>query len=126
MFRAATFLTPVSLRRLGLVALACSALTLVGCGGGSRAKDYHPDSIVVFGDENSAFWSTEFVPNVAAGGNYSIHGLVYTVNPLGVGATYYCHDTTSTTRCDLTNASDLITDPVTQFLATDLTKPEGS
>lgn len=114
MFRAATFLTPVSLRRLGLAALACSALTLVGCGGGSRAKDYHPDSIVVFGDENSAF--VTYTPTTYTGG---VQGLVYTVNPVVYDEFVYCPDTTSsTTRCDTSSTSNLLTGVGTSFVPT--------
>lgn len=77
MFRSAASVMPAFLRRAGLVAMVCSALTLVGCGGGSRARDYHPDSIVIFGDENSAFANYAFPDS-----SYTVRGLVYTVNPV--------------------------------------------
>ncbi|MDO9236724.1 MAG: SGNH/GDSL hydrolase family protein [Aquabacterium sp.] len=63
------------LRQIGLVALACSVLIVSGCGGGNRKKEYMPERIVSFGDENSAMTT----------GNASgttIQGLVYTVNNL--------------------------------------------
>lgn len=114
--------------RLGAVAAACSALTwsLSGCGGGSRAKDYTPDSVVSFGDENSAmetFESTNMDPNGSA--TKTVEGLIYTVNPVVFGADLlaytYCTNPTGTALC-VASATD--TDPnylvtgVTGFTAT--------
>lgn len=126
MFRFAASSTPSTLTqtviRLGAVAVACSALTwsLSGCGGGSRAKEYTPDSVVSFGDENSAmaepFSSTALDPSGSTA--KTVEGLIYTVNPvvflsdLGAYSYTYCTDTTPNTRCSTT-----VTD-VTSFNAT--------
>lgn len=95
--------------RLGAVAAACSALTLSlpGCGGGSRAKEYVPDSVVSFGDENSAMedsdLSTSLDPAGSAPGK-QVKGLVYTVNAVVdeslLGVFTYCTDGTSTQWCN--------------------------
>ena len=57
MFPVAASRLPVNRRRLGWVALACSAaglaMGLSACGGGSRNSFFAPNSIVSFGDENS-------------------------------------------------------------------------
>lgn len=108
MFRFVPFVMPASLRRLGLVVLACSAVALAGCGGGSRAKDYAPNSIVVFGDENSALTSAS-----TTNGSSDIKGLVYSVNPLlavnvlqvpytvatDYASVYYCPGTVASVLC---------------------------
>lgn len=100
MFRFAATSMPVNLTRLGVVALACATLTLSGCGGGSRAKDYQPDSVVSFGDENSlleSYASTTLDP--AGSASKTIQGLVYTVNAVATGSVNYCSDTTANTLC---------------------------
>lgn len=77
---------PVSLRRVGLVSLAYSALVLSACGGGDRAGDYKPESIVSFGDESSAFASVNLPlkndDGSLAGGDGQVKGLTYAVNSL--------------------------------------------
>lgn len=78
MFRFAASVMPVSLRLLGTAAVVCSALNLVGCGGGSRAKAYAPDRIVVFGDELSALTSA----STTGASSPNIKGLAYSVNVL--------------------------------------------
>lgn len=112
MFRTAALSMPVTLRRLGLVALVCSAAGMMsGCGGGERAKAYQPSSMVSFGDENSAFAdsnaSTSLDPaNINA---KAIRGLVYSINSIvdglvvgdgfAPGDFLYCVDSTATTDC---------------------------
>lgn len=72
---------PVSLRRVGLVALACSTLVLSACGGGDRASEYQPASIVSFGDENSAFASYQGnLKSANLSTPATLLGLTYTVN----------------------------------------------
>jgi lysophospholipase L1-like esterase len=39
----------------GGFAASVTALALVACGGGTRVEDYHPERIIAFGDEYSAF-----------------------------------------------------------------------
>jgi len=82
MFRVAASESPKSLRLLGLAAVVCSALTLVGCGGGSRAKDYAPSRMVSFGDENSAFTNVTLKDEIGA--DIPLVGLAYTVNSVGL------------------------------------------
>lgn len=95
--------------RLGAVAAACSALTLSlpGCGGGSRAKEYVPDSVVSFGDENSAMESSDLSTSLDPAGSApgkQVKGLVYTVNAVVDGALLglftYCTDGTSNEWCN--------------------------
>lgn len=121
MFRFAASVMPVSLRLLGTAAVVCSALNLVGCGGGSRAKDYQPDRIVVFGDENSAFTTS----TVNTDASYTIRGLVYTVNSLPVLSGYYCGNQSATTACVISPDTDLLSG-VSNFVATDPAKPQGT
>lgn len=114
MFRFAASSTPSTLTqtviRLGAVAAACSALTwsLSGCGGGSRAKEYTPDSVVSFGDENSAmtpFESTALDPS-GSNATKTVEGLIYTVNPVVFGSDLsvytHCTDITPNTLCSTT------------------------
>jgi hypothetical protein len=102
MFRAAASflnLTPGSaLWRVGAVSAACVALTLSGCGGGSRAKDYYPDRVVSFGDENSLLESYSSTAMDAGSATKTIQGLAYTVNPV-VRAVSYCTDMTVDNTC---------------------------
>lgn len=99
MFRsAATLSMPVFLRRAGLVTMACAAMTLTACGGGSRAKDYHPDRIVSFGDENSAFESI-VLPTGNAAGNKTLQSLTYTVNAVLSTVTTVCVDNATPAAC---------------------------
>jgi outer membrane lipase/esterase len=119
MFRFAASSTPSNLTqtviRLGAVAAACSALTwsLQGCGGGSRAKNYQPDSVVSFGDENSAMVdSTTLDSSSASTGSVprKIQGLVYSVNPIA-SVTAYCTNQTPDAYC-----ANPITEPVTNYV----------
>lgn len=94
--------------RLGAVAAACSALTwsLSGCGGGSRAKEYVPDSVVSFGDENSAMEdsvsSTSLDPAGSSGKR--VQGLLYTVNAVVdaslLGVYTFCTDSATNQWCN--------------------------
>ncbi|WP_290679210.1 SGNH/GDSL hydrolase family protein [Aquabacterium sp.] len=104
MFRLAASSTPSTLTqtviRLGAVAVACSALTwsLSGCGGGSRAKEYAPSSVVSFGDENSLIETYTSATNHfkdSAGASTTLKGLTYTVNSLLQDAPLYCVDSVS-------------------------------
>ena len=99
MFATPTSFLPVNLRRIGWVALGCSALVLSACGGGSRAKEYAPTSVVSFGDEGSAFAPSESVPEGAGGAAGAITGLTYTVNSLLNLSTTFCTDQTPGTLC---------------------------
>jgi len=85
MFRVATPAMPVTLRRFALVALACSAVMLQGCGGGNRAKAYQPGALVAFGDENSAISSQDAdgysgTLTDASNSRVNLKGLTFTVN----------------------------------------------
>lgn len=100
MFRFAASSMPVTLRRWGLVAMACSAVALSGCGGGDRAKAYAPDRVVTFGDENSAIESYSSVALNASGGTAkTVYGLTYSVNSVGFGDAAFCTDQTANTLC---------------------------
>ena len=105
MFPVAASRLPVNRRRLGWIALACSAaglaMGLSACGGGSRNSFFAPGSIVSFGDENSAFDTytgslkkADGTPN-AANSSAMIKGLTYTVQDAVVGASLVCPDTTT-------------------------------
>ncbi|MBI2731761.1 MAG: hypothetical protein HYX44_00110 [Aquabacterium sp.] len=122
MFRFPASVMPLSLRLLGTAAVVCSALSLVGCGGGSRAKEYQPQRAVVFGDENSALASYTL-----ANGGYVVKGLVYTINPVAVTTvtTATCTDPSQTvnTLCDPANA---ITDATAFDVTAKATNPLGS
>lgn len=98
MFATPSSFLPVSLRRVGLVALACSTLVLSACGGGDRASDYQPANIVSFGDEGSAFTSVA-VPAGGAGDGGTIQGMTYAVNSLVNLSTTFCTDQTANTLC---------------------------
>jgi hypothetical protein len=108
MFVTPSSFLPVTLRHVGLVTLACSALVLSACGGGDRAADYQPTSIVSFGDENSAFATA----TVSGGDGGELEGLTYAVNNLVVGSTTFCTDQIATTLCATPQ------DGVTSFTAT--------
>lgn len=102
MFPVAAPRLPVNRRRLGWVALACSAvgltLGLSACGGGSRNSFFAPGSIVSFGDENSAFDTYAGALKKSDGTSSSgamIKGLTYTVHDASVGTTLVCPDTTT-------------------------------
>ena len=89
MFPVAASRLPVNLRRLGWVALACSAagltLGLSACGGGSRNSFYAPNGIVSFGDENSAIEADTLASLKDSSGNpTTLPGLTYTVHTVDV------------------------------------------
>ena len=117
MFVTPSSFLPVSLRRVGGVALACSALLLSACGGGDRASEYQPASIVSFGDENSAFASVTLPSRnndgtVIADVVGTVKGLTYAVNSVVNLSTTFCTDQTINTLC-VTPQTD-----VTSFTAT--------
>jgi lysophospholipase L1-like esterase len=101
MFRFAASFQPQNLRptlrQAGLVALACSAsLMLYGCGGGNRAKDYAPDRVVSFGDENSAIEPFTSANLRDGSTNQStLKGLTYTANVATIDSSLVCADTTN-------------------------------
>lgn len=96
MFPVAASRLPVNRRRLGWVALACSAaglaMGLSACGGGSRNSFFAPNSIVSFGDENSAFSDFTSPGLKLADGTTgaSVRGFTYTVQSATIGATVVC------------------------------------
>ena len=112
-----------ALRRIAtLTVLACSALALNGCGGGSRAAAYKPTKMISFGDENSlidSFTSTD-LKEVDGTTQGTMKGLVYTVNTLGaVTSSYGCAETgvaSSYTACDSTNGSTALTEASTDTI----------
>lgn len=117
MFVTPSSFLPVSLRRVGGVALACSALVLSACGGGDRASEYQPASIVSFGDENSAFASVNLPSRnndgtVIADVVGTVKGLTYAVNSVVNGTTTFCTYTASTGLCD----SSATQNPVSNFV----------
>lgn len=95
MFANLAFNLPVTLRRAGGVALACALLS--ACGGGDRASEYVPASVVSFGDESSAFAAA----TVSAGDGGEVTGLTYTVNVLTdlVDTVTHCTDLTPGSLC---------------------------
>jgi hypothetical protein len=108
MFRPAALNLPQTLRRIGTVALACSALVLSACGGGERAEEYRPSKIVSFGDENSALIPyTSLALDPAGATQKTIMGLTYTINTLGADSGWFCAD------LSITNAPCLVEDRVT-------------
>lgn len=89
MFPVAAPRLPVNRRRLGWVALACSAagltLGLSACGGGSRNSYFTPNRIVSFGDENSAIEADTTASLKDSSGNpTTLPGLTYTVHTVDV------------------------------------------
>lgn len=113
MFRVAASESPKSLRLLGLAAVVCSALTLVGCGGGSRAKEYAPQRLVAFGDENSLIETYSSASlNPAGSSEKAVQGLAYTMNSVVLTDRLHCTDLTATTACVSASA---LTDSVTDF-----------
>ncbi len=87
---------PVTLRRVGWVTLACASLVLSACGGGDRAANYKPASIVSFGDENSALGSVSVSGGDVVG---TVKGLTYAVNSLVNAIPTFCTDQTANTLC---------------------------
>lgn len=100
MFSAPTTHSPALRRIAALTALACSALALNGCGGGSRATAYQPTRMVSFGDENSLIDTFTASNLLAADGSTqaTMKGLLYTVNTVVAATTgYLCTDATTAT-----------------------------
>jgi outer membrane lipase/esterase len=100
MFSAPTTHSPALRRIAALTALACSALALNGCGGGSRATAYQPTRMVSFGDENSLIDTFTASNLLAPAGSTqaTLKGLVYTVNTVLATTTgYLCADATTAT-----------------------------
>ncbi len=112
MFATPAFNLPVTLRRVGWITMACASLFLSACGGGDRASEYEPASIVSFGDESSAF--------VSGSGDFAaIKGLTYSVNVLSnlTDTVTYCTDVTPDTLC----ATGTTQTGVTNFVASTTT-----
>jgi outer membrane lipase/esterase len=111
MFSAPTSHSPALRRIAALTALACSALALNGCGGGSRATAYQPSRMVSFGDENSLIDTFTASNLFAADGTTqaTMKGLLYTVNTVvAVTNGYICPETgvaTSYTACTSSNGN---------------------
>ena len=124
MFAMPSSFLPVGLRRLGLVTLACSALVLSACGGGDRAGDYKPESIVSFGDENSAFAS--YSGNLKAA-NLStpatLQGVTYTVNRAGRSTAIICTNDSTAAFCTSSVDGTGFSATGTQYVITDLNYP---
>ena len=101
MFPVAASRLPVNRRRLGWIALACSAaglaMGLTACGGGSRNSFFAPNRIVSFGDENSAF--SDFTsttlkrPDGTTGA--TVRGFTYTVQSAVTDPPVVCNNTTA-------------------------------
>lgn len=91
---------PVSLRRAGLITLACSAALLSACGGGDRKNFFNPDRVVAFGDENSALEAdTTSVLLDASGNPTTLPGLNYTVQTSTVVGPDVCTYVVSPSVC---------------------------
>ena len=111
MFPVAASRLPVNRRRLGWIALACSAaglaMGLSACGGGSRQNFFSPSRIVSFGDENSAFsdFTSPSLLNANGSGNAVVKGLVYTVQVATVGASVVCDVRTPVAECGTANGT---------------------
>lgn len=108
MFRFPASVMPLSLRLLGTAAVVCAALSLVGCGGGSRAKEYQPTRMVSFGDENSAFANVTLRDE--NGNTKDLTGLAYTVNPVVSSARFVCtyDGRTPPTACATDNGATFV------------------
>jgi hypothetical protein len=110
--------SPALRRFASLMALACTALALNGCGGGDRVEPYEPQRMVSFGDENSLIDSyTDAALTLPDGSTpaspLALKGLVYTVNTVtAIPYDYVCAgaaSTTSYTACDSSNGSTTLT-----------------
>jgi hypothetical protein len=133
MFRVATPAMPVTLRRFALVALACSAVMLQGCGGGNRAKAYQPGALVAFGDENSAISSQDAdgysgTLTDASNSRVNLKGLTFTVNTVvsDISAVVCANNTalpstncTSANAVDSATATTFVTDPLPTYKVLD-------
>lgn len=117
-------------RRLGVVLVtSLAALTLASCGGGTQAKKFVPESLVVFGDdfslitsdgvagvaanEGATYGAAKFEPGSA--GPYDCEAyfnwVMYFANSVGFKFTNECSKQIST-RTDLKTAVMLANDPV--------------
>lgn len=96
MSRVAAARRPFLNLRLGAVALACTSALLASCGGGDRESYFTPDSVVSFGDENSAIAEgTGSSLLDQSGAATTLKGLVFTAQPVVVTAAAICaHDST--------------------------------
>lgn len=123
MFPVAAPRLPVNRRRLGWVALACSAvgltLGLSACGGGSRNSFFAPGSIVSFGDENSAIdtFTSASLKDASGVAGATMRGFTYTVQSVAIGSAVVCAQRTPAAACAA--ASGTFTDPAatTDFYA---------
>lgn len=126
MFPVAASRLPVNRRRLGWIALACSAagltMGLTACGGGTRQSFFTPNSIVSFGDENSAFDTYAGAlkkSDGTTGSGAMIKGLTYTVQSAVIGAPVVCNNTTTAlpgtaaSECTTSNGAS-VTSPTVQ------------
>lgn len=105
-----------TVRRLGVVAVSCLALaTLASCGGGTQAKKFEPQSLVVFGDEfslvkpNGAMYaSSEFVANSTTTYSCTAHPIwvLYFANSLGFSFNNECTNWNNYTRSAVMLAND--------------------
>ena len=86
-----SFLSP----RLGVVAMVCASALLASCGGGDRKSYFTPDSIVSFGDENSAI-AADTVSDLrdntlpVPGAAVDLLGLTYTAKAVRVDSDFVC------------------------------------
>jgi len=123
MFPVAASRLPVNRRRLGWVALACSAaglaMGLSACGGGSRNSFFAPGSIVSFGDENSAIdtFTSASLKDTSGAAGATLRGFTYTVQSVAIGSAVVCAQRTPAAECAA--ASGTFTDPAatTDFYA---------
>ena len=117
---------PVSLRRAGLITLACSAALLSACGGGDRKNFFNPDRVVAFGDENSAFtaYSNPASLQDANGAPVTLKGFTYTVQSVIAGVQETCDNIVTPTLCSTPtsnpfDANVAVTDAVRYLLSVD-------
>ena len=124
MFVTPSSFLPVSLRRVGGVALACSALVLSACGGGDRAAEYQPASIVSFGDENSAFASYQGnLKSANLSTSATLLGLTYTVNRTETSPSLTCTNDGSAAFCASADSVPTFTATSTQYVIADTNYP---
>lgn len=100
--------SPRRARRLGAVALACASVVLASCGGGDRKSYFTPDSIVSFGDENSAIAadtsSNLLDPTLPSGVATDLQGLTYTAKAVAVTSALVCnYDSSQVRACSTDN-----------------------
>jgi GDSL-like Lipase/Acylhydrolase len=94
-------------RRLGVVALACASVVLASCGGGDRKSYFTPDSIVSFGDENSAIasdTSSNLLDSTFPGAATDLSGLTYTAKAVVTTSAVVCaYDSSQAKACSSDN-----------------------